>query len=40
MAATTKKTKYSKLDQVQINTGLQQLFPNPDEKSSTKLTLE
>ncbi|KAF2652571.1 hypothetical protein K491DRAFT_43938 [Lophiostoma macrostomum CBS 122681] len=40
MSAPAKK-KYSKLNQVEVNPGLQQVYPNPDETSSTKsFTLE
>ena len=41
MAAPPVKKKYNKLDpQNKVNVGLEQLYPAPDEKSTTKITLE
>ncbi|KAF2867482.1 ankyrin repeat-containing domain protein [Massariosphaeria phaeospora] len=36
MAAPTKKTKHSKLDAVEINLGLQVLYPNPEDLLTSK----
>jgi hypothetical protein len=41
MAAPPVKKKYNKLDpQNKVNVGLEQLFPPPEEKSTTKITIE
>lgn len=41
MAAPPAKKKYNKLDpQINVNVGLEQLYPAPDTKPTTKVTLE
>jgi hypothetical protein len=41
MATPPVKKKYSKLDpQNKVNVGLEQLYPAPDEKTPTRITLE